>query len=105
MQLAAMDPGADVVLVNDVDFCRTDRFGRIRFPLPLPRTGRPCDHDHTVQHVRGRAVHHIMADSMNDGYREPMDFRQLGLYAHEHSLAVHRIDRVKAPDGIIRALR
>jgi SAM-dependent methyltransferase len=38
MQLAALYPGAEVVLVDYDDFCRTDRFGR--FPEAYPFLGR-----------------------------------------------------------------
>ena len=46
MQLAAMYPGGDVVLVDYDEFCATDRFGK--FPLEYPFVGV----DHTTGHPR-----------------------------------------------------
>jgi SAM-dependent methyltransferase len=45
MQLAAMYPGAEIVLVDYDDFCRTDRFGKFPEAYPFlgvdPQTGHP----------------------------------------------------------------
>lgn len=44
MQLAAMYPGAEIVLVDYDDFCRTDRFGR--FPESYPFLGTDASTGH-----------------------------------------------------------
>jgi 2-polyprenyl-3-methyl-5-hydroxy-6-metoxy-1,4-benzoquinol methylase len=55
--------------------------------------------------ISGRAFYTIMADYMNYGYRELMDVRQLGLYAHDNGLCVRRAGYIKAHNGIVCSLR
>jgi hypothetical protein len=63
MQLGAMYPGGEVVLVDYDEFCKTDRFGL--FPESDPFLGvDPATGDK-------RAYYTILSGYMNYGYREP----------------------------------
>ncbi|HSR49356.1 MAG TPA: class I SAM-dependent methyltransferase [Acidobacteriota bacterium] len=55
--------------------------------------------------LRSKAFYVLMADLMNYGYRELMDARQLGFYAHEHGFEVLRCGHIKAHNGVIARLR
>ncbi len=55
--------------------------------------------------VRSRAFYTIMSDHMNFGYRELMNIRQLGLYAHENGFDILRAGVIKAHNGLICRVR
>jgi hypothetical protein len=164
MQLAAIYPGAEVVLVDYDDFCKNDRFGK--FPSAYPFLGIDDSTGHhkvwykedmhidfvvddirnlkygkefdivvsigLIEHfpdeykpdafefhrrflkpggyaimttprnqLRSRAFYNIMSDYMNYGYRELMDIRQMGLYAHENGFQILRAGFIKAHNGLI----
>lgn len=168
MQLAAMYPGGEVVLVDYDEFCATDRFGA--FPLEYPFLGVDPTTGHQrvwyrdempiefvvddirnltygrefdvvvsiglLEHFpdefkgeciemhrrfvkpggyvvmttprnqfRSRAFYNLMSDFMNHGYRELMDVRQMGLYAHEHGLDILRAGVIKAHNGLVMKVR
>ena len=61
MQLAAMYPGGEVVLVDYDDFCRTDRFGK--FPEAYPFLGAdPATGGKRIWHRPEMAIHFEVAD-------------------------------------------
>ncbi len=55
--------------------------------------------------VRSKIFYTIFADAMNFAYRELMDVRHLGLYAHENGFEILRHGRIKAHNGIIAKVR
>lgn len=55
--------------------------------------------------LRSLLFYRVMGSLMNYGYRELMDARQLGLYAHENGLAIQRCGYIKAHNGIIAQMR
>ena len=168
MQLAAMYPGGNTVLVDYDAFCKTDRFGR--FPATYPFLGvdaasghkrvwyrEQMDIDFEVEDIRAlkygrefdivvsiglvehfpdehkaeafefhrrfvkpggyviittprdqwrsRAWYHVMADTLNYGYRELMTVQQLGLYSTENGFDVLRAGVIKAHNGLICKVR
>jgi SAM-dependent methyltransferase len=168
MQLAAMYPGGEVVLVDYDEFCATDRFGKFPLEYPFlgvdPTTGHqrvwyrdempiefvvedirrlqygkefdvvvsigllehfPDEHKGECiemhrrflkpggyvvmttprNQFRSRAFYNIMSEFMNHGYRELMDVKQMGLYAHEHGLDIRRAGVIKAHNGLVMKLR
>lgn len=51
--------------------------------------------------LRSKLFYLVMGELMNYGYRELMDARQLGLYAHENGFEVLRCGWIKAHNGVI----
>lgn len=168
MQLAAMYPGGNTVLVDYDDFCKTDRFGKFPEAYPFlgvdPRSGHKriwyreqMNIDFEVEDIRNlkygrefdivvsigliehfddahkplafefhrrfvkpggyviittprnqlrsRAWYNVMHDTLNYGYRELMDVRQMGLYTHENGFDIQRAGVIKAHNGLICKVR
>lgn len=82
MQLAAMYPGAHVVLVDYDDFCRTDRFGE--FPEAYPFLGRdPATGGHRVHRRADLDVDFEVADIRDLKYGREFDVvLSVGLLEH-----------------------
>lgn len=105
MQLAAMYPGGEIVLVDYDEFCETDRFGK--FPLDYPFLGV----DHTTGHPRvwyrdEMPIHFEVADIRNLMYGAEFDVVvSIGLLEHfpdEHKaecIQMHR--RFLKPGGYV----
>jgi SAM-dependent methyltransferase len=168
MQLAAMYPGGEIVLVDYDPFCATDRFGAFPLDYPFlgvdPSTGHqrvwyrdempiqfdvadirdlrygaefdvvvsigllehfPDEHkaECIAMHrrflkpggyvvmttprnqLRSRLFYNVMADWMNQGYRELMDVRQMGRYCYTNGLEILRAGVIKAHNGLVMKLR
>ncbi|MER3481823.1 MAG: class I SAM-dependent methyltransferase [Meiothermus sp.] len=168
MQLQAMYPGGEAVLVDYDEFCKTERFGQFPEEYPFlgynPSTGgwktyhradfntyfvvediRNLDFgaefdivlsvgllEHFPDTLKPQAIewhrkfvrpggyvilttprrqlkskvfYRVMGRLMNYGYRELMDARQLGKYAHENGLGVLRCGYIKAHNGVVARVR
>ena len=82
MQLSAMYPGGEVILVDYDDFCRTDRFGK--FPESYPFLGKnPATNTWDVYHREDFTVHYEVADIRNLTYGAEFDIvLSVGLLEH-----------------------
>ncbi|ADH63824.1 conserved hypothetical protein [Allomeiothermus silvanus DSM 9946] len=168
MQLSAMYPGGEIVLVDYDAFCRDERFGKFPEAYPFlgynPATGSWKTYhredfrvDFVVEDIRNlnygpefdivlsvgllehfpdslkpmvvewhrkfvkpggyvilttprrqlksKLFYRIMGRLMNYGYRELMDARQLGKYAHENGLEILRCGYIKAHNGVVARVR
>jgi hypothetical protein len=54
---------------------------------------------------KSRAYYSMFADELNFGYRELMDVRQMGLYAHENGLEIQRAGVIKVHNGLVTKVR
>lgn len=55
--------------------------------------------------LRSKAFYLAMGEIMNYGYRELMDARQMGLYAHENGFDILRCGYIKAHNGLVARAR
>ncbi len=55
--------------------------------------------------LRSRLFYLLMGELMNFGYRELMDVRQMGLYAHENGFEILRAGHIKAHNGLVARAR